>query len=57
MYSHDYAKEISIKSDEKPVPAILGFIAVAIVGFTAWYGYHYVVTHAPVDPPAVVKTK
>lgn len=57
MYSHDYAKEISIKSDEKPVPAILGFIAVAIVAFAAWYGYHYVVSHAPVDPPAVVKTK
>lgn len=38
MYSHDYAKELSLSSKEKTISLPIALVLCALVGAMIWYG-------------------
>lgn len=51
MYTSDYKKELQLSS-EKPVPAIIAVLLVAILGASIWIGYSLLKPHYMVTQPA-----
>lgn len=53
MYSPDYAKDVSVKANEKQIPMVIGLLALIIVLAGSWFGFNLVKTYMPIDEPVV----